>query len=72
MLDLDKHTIEFPCPKCGFYNPAFLRQVRFRDVIICRGCKCNIRLDDHMNEYDRARRRMQRSIEQLGNTLKGL
>lgn len=49
MLDLDTIEIELQCPECGFYNPILIKQARLRDVIICRGCKSNIRLDDQMN-----------------------
>jgi len=44
LLDLDKQSFDFPCPRCGFFNEAYLGQVKLRDVIICRGCKTNIQL----------------------------
>jgi hypothetical protein len=69
MLDLDARTFEFPCPKCGFYNPVYLRQVRLRDVIICRGCKRDLQLDDHMNDYRLARRRIQNALKTLQRSL---
>lgn len=68
MLNLDRHQIEFPCPRCGFYNPAFLRQVKRRGMIICRGCKGNIRLDDYMNQYRKAEREMNAALMQLKRT----
>lgn len=72
MFNLDRQKIEFPCPACGFYNSAFLRQVRLRDALVCRGCKSNIRLDDHMNEYRKAARRIARSVHALQATLSKL
>ncbi len=71
MLDLDRQPIQFPCPRCGFYNGARLKQVRLRDVVICRGCKSNIQLDDHMNSYRRARRSIERALGDLRRALGG-
>ena len=65
MINLDKHTIEFECPKCGFYNPIFLKQARLRDVIICRGCKVNIQLDDQMNECRKAIRGVHKALQKM-------
>lgn len=65
MFDVDRKSIEFLCPRCYFYNSAFLRQVRSRNVIICRGCKSNLRLDDHMNEYRKAKRQLRRAFRDL-------
>jgi transcription initiation factor IIE alpha subunit len=71
MIDLDKETIEIECPRCKFYNRTFLRQIKLRDVIICRGCKSNIRLDDYMNEYRKAEKSIRRTFEELESSLKG-
>lgn len=65
MINLDKHTIEIQCPKCRFYNKIFLRQVRIRDVMICRGCKINIQLEDFMNEYRKAKRRIGTTLQEF-------
>lgn len=70
MLNLDKHIIEFTCPICHFYNYFYFRQARLRDVIICRGCKSNIQLDDHMNECRKVIRRTKRAFQVLENSLK--
>jgi hypothetical protein len=72
MISLDNETIEFPCPQCGFYNPIFFKQARLRDVIICRGCKSNIQLDDQMNECRKAERAFRKAVEELEKTLKNL
>lgn len=50
MFDCDDFKFDLKCPSCGFFSKFTLKQARFRDVIICRGCKVNIRLDDRMNE----------------------
>jgi len=63
MTDIDKITIEFQCPKCGFYNKIFFKQARLRDVIICRGCKNNIQLDDQMNECRKAEQAIKRAMQ---------
>jgi hypothetical protein len=72
MIDLDRHIIEIECPKCNFYNKIFLRQVRIRSVIICRGCKINIRLEDYMNEYRKAKRKIERSFQEIEASLKNM
>jgi cell fate (sporulation/competence/biofilm development) regulator YlbF (YheA/YmcA/DUF963 family) len=38
-------------------------------VIICRGCKRNIRLNDHMNEVRKAERQLRKAFEDLEDTL---
>ena len=69
MIELDNAPIEILCPKCGFYNKIRLKQVRLRDVIICRGCKRNINLDDHMNEIRRARRKIKQMVNSMIRSL---
>ena len=70
MINLNNQTIEFPCPRCGFYNTIFFKQVRLRDVIICRGCKSNVQLDDWMNEYRKAERTVRKAMQELEKNLK--
>lgn len=72
MVNLDRQTVECPCPGCGFYNSVFWRQVRVRGVIICRGCKANIQLDDHMNEYRKLSRKVYAVFTKLENALSSL
>ena len=72
MINLDKYEIEFQCPNCNFYNSIQLKQARLRDVVICRGCKSNIRLDDQMNETKKAIRSIRRAMNELEETLKGM
>ena len=61
----DRTVIDFPCPSCGFYNDATLREVRLQDAIICRGCKITIMLVDPVNETRVALRRIDRAIRKL-------
>jgi hypothetical protein len=68
-LLLDGAELEAACPRCVFFNRFYFRQVRLRDVIICRGCKCNIRLEDHMNRCRKAARRIEDSLDDLARTL---
>lgn len=65
MLNLDKQFVEIACPRCGFYNPVTLKQVRLRDAVICRGCKVTINFDDHMNETSKAVRSINRALRDL-------
>jgi len=69
MLNFDKQNIDFACPACGFYNIINLKQARLRDVIICRGCKINICLDDQMNECRKAIRSIKKAIQKLEDSL---
>ena len=72
MLNLDNEHIDFPCPRCNFYNDVSLKQVRLRDVTICRGCKSNIRLDDQMNETKKAIRSIRRAFKELEKTINNM
>lgn len=65
MINLDRFEFEVECPKCSFASKIFYRDARLRDVLICRGCKANIQLDDHMNECRKARRQFHTAIQEL-------
>ena len=65
MIDIGDHEIDIQCPRCDFHNSIFIKQARLRDVVICRGCKNNIQLDDHMNQVRKAERDIKRQFEQL-------
>jgi hypothetical protein len=67
--DIDGFEVEIECPRCRFINPAWVKQVRLRDAIICRGCKCNIRLEDQMNTIRKARESVNRQVRELQQTL---
>jgi phage FluMu protein Com len=69
MVDIGDYQIEIQCPRCDFYNPIFIKQARLRDVVICRGCKNNIQLDDHMNQVRKAERDVKKQFEQLFDSL---
>lgn len=69
---IDNAPISVECPICDFENPFTLKQARLRDVIICRGCKANIQLDDQMNECRKAVRQVERAINELQESLKNM
>ena len=69
---IDNTTVSAPCPRCDFENPFTFKQARLRDVIICRGCKANIQLDDQMNECRKAVRHFELIISKLQSSLKHL
>jgi hypothetical protein len=69
---IDFAELDFPCPKCRFSNPFWIRQARLRDVIICRGCKCNIQLDDQMNSVRVAERNVRRAMDDLASSLESM
>lgn len=69
MFNIDKEGIELACPRCGFYNPVTLKQIRLRDAVICRGCKVTINFEDHMNETRKAVRSINRAFRELQDQL---
>lgn len=69
MVELDRAKFNIPCPRCRFENSIVYRQARLRDVIICRGCKVNIRLDDHMNECRKTRQQITQALAELEQAL---
>lgn len=69
LLDLDQVSLECDCPRCGFSNPFLFKQARVRDVIICRGCKANLPLDDDMNTCRKARRDVEHSMREFERSL---
>lgn len=72
MIDIGGYEIELRCLRCGFYNPIYIKQARLRDVIICRGCKTNIQLDDHMNQVRKAEREIRKQSDQLTASFESL
>jgi len=70
-MNLDRSKLEIQCPRCSFFNPIRYRDARLRDVVICRGCKSNIQLDDHMNECRKARRVVEQAMAELQDALAG-
>lgn len=68
-INLDNIEVEVECPRCSFANTIWLRQARLRDVVICRGCKANIQLDDSMNSVRKARHSVRRAMQDLRDTI---
>jgi len=66
---IDYCQLDVACPKCGFFNSFCFRQARLRDVIICRGCKVNIQLDDQMNECKKAERSTRLAMDEFLDSL---
>lgn len=72
MFDLDSLGLDSICPRCGFWNGFTVRQVRLRDVIICRGCHSSIQLDDQLNTVRKARIALNRAARELEDSLKSM
>jgi len=70
MINLGKHKIVFQCPSCGFSNNATIKQVRLNDILICRGCKRNIRMVDHSDTTKKALRSFSRAIREFEEQIK--
>ncbi len=71
-INLDKFEVEVDCPRCQFANPIWLKQARFRDVIICRGCKANIQLEDSMNTVRKGVRSVHQALDQLHHQIESI
>ncbi len=69
---IDNTPVSAACPVCEFHNTFTIKQARLRDMIICRGCKTNIQLDDHMNECRKVTRQIERAIAEFEDSLKNL
>jgi predicted RNA-binding Zn-ribbon protein involved in translation (DUF1610 family) len=65
MFDLDKATFNFPCPNCGFENPARIRQVRTASRVICRGCKANLQLGDATASVKKERTHLMKQLASI-------
>lgn len=72
MIDLEREEVPIECPECEFVLPATLRQVRIRNIVICRGCKRNVQLEDHLNEVRVGLRGIQQSFKELEETMENL
>jgi len=69
MINLDEAKININCPKCGFANSVTLGDIRVQKVIICRGCKVNIRLVDKNASLNKVKKDIDDSIESLKKSL---
>lgn len=72
MFNLDAVELDLECPRCGFTNPFWFRQARLRDVVICRGCKVNIQLNDQKNECRKTERSIRRQLAEFEKSLGSL
>jgi hypothetical protein len=69
-MHLFGHSIEIECPNCKFYTRIVFLEVILRDVVICRGCKFTLRLDDHMNECRLAMKKTDEALAVFASSLK--
>jgi len=72
VFDLDKFDLSAKCPNCGFDSEFTFRQARLRDVLICRGCKANIQLDDQMNQCRKARQQVNEVLANFQESIASL
>ena len=70
VFDIDGLSADLECPSCRFSNRFTIKQARIRDVLICRGCHVNVRLDDDGNTVRRTHSRVRRALVDLEETLK--
>ena len=63
--NMDRRSIEIPCPHCGLHTWTTIGHVKRREFIVCRGCHWNIHLEDKDASMLRAIRRIRRSLKNL-------
>ena len=68
----DPQTLELQCPRCNFYNEFFYKQARLEDIIICRGCKTNIVLNDSIGSIKKANKEIQKTMNDFEKQLKNI
>lgn len=64
--DLSRVWRELPCPNCSITTRVQFKDILGGKVVVCKGCKSNIRLVDSQNSVKRSLRRLQNQIESLG------
>ena len=69
MFNPDALTIAVQCPNCRFCNDVSLKEVRLRDVRLCRGCHRLIRFEDDMNTVRKSVRDIRAGLRQLTDQL---
>ena len=69
MIDIDRFSFDVECSRCSFATKILYRDARLRDVLVCRGCKANIQLDDHMNECRKVRKQVASAMADLDRTI---
>ncbi len=69
---IDNAPVSVACPVCEFHNTFTIKQARLREMIICRGCKANIQIDDDMNECRKVTRQIERAMAEFEDSLKNL
>lgn len=69
MSIIDRSWVPVACPSCGIENDCRIQQMRFQEVIICRGCHATIHLHDEHVSMERADRKLDRAFEDLKKTL---
>ena len=64
-MNIRDQAFDFQCEACSFYNVATLWQAATNDVVICRGCKINLRLVDSTGSAKASCFRIESAMEDL-------
>ena len=72
MLDLERMSVDAPCPLCTYPLAVELREVRMRSRIFCPNCKAAIQLEDEQASAERALKDADRALDGLERTLRRL
>jgi Zn finger protein HypA/HybF involved in hydrogenase expression len=64
-FDISNHPITIECPNCHFKIDVLLKQVIAEEIIICPGCRNNIKLVDEGGSTRRANQEIKSAIRKL-------
>jgi len=65
------HTLDVPCPVCGYLVWVIMAEIVSGSMVICPCCRVGIRLVDQTGSIQVAAAQMQAAIEALGDVFKG-
>jgi len=69
-MDISQSVIDVTCPKCKVGISASLKQVVQQETIVCFACCSKIELVDKDGSTKKATRDINKSIQNLKNTIK--
>ena len=64
------HTLDLPCPVCGYLVWVIMAEIVSGSMVICPCCRVGIRLVDQTGSVQVAAAQMQAAVEALGDVFK--
>lgn len=66
-ISFDKDEIEVDCPFCELETYVTFGEIMRNDFAICRGCHCNIILEDYLGDVKKSLKKIEKLINNLWN-----